>query len=92
MTHRSAALAVLAVLGTAACQAAGQPTAADVVSEAAQQASNAAPGGGQAAVDVLATLPVKGRAPQTGYDRDQFGPAWSDVDRNGCDTIGRAHV
>ena len=24
--------------------------------------------------------------PKTGYDREQFGPAWSDVDRNGCDT------
>ena len=22
----------------------------------------------------------------TGYDRSQFGPAWKDVDRNGCDT------
>jgi hypothetical protein len=31
-------------------------------------------------------IPVKGRAPKTGYDRDEFGPAWSDVDRNGCDT------
>jgi len=35
---------------------------------------------------VLETLPVKGRAPKTGYSRDQFGPAWADVDRNGCDT------
>ena len=35
---------------------------------------------------VLATLPVKGRAPKTGYSREQFGPAWSDVDHNGCDT------
>jgi hypothetical protein len=35
---------------------------------------------------VLATLAVKGRAPETGYDRDQFGPQWSDVDHNGCDT------
>lgn len=34
----------------------------------------------------LSSLPVKGRAPKTGYDRDQFGTAWSDVDRNGCDT------
>ncbi len=33
----------------------------------------------------LDTIPVKGRAPKTGYDRDQFGPAWKDVDRNGCD-------
>ncbi len=37
------------------------------------------------AVAALAKLPVKGRAPKTGYTRDQFGPAWSDVDRNGCD-------
>jgi hypothetical protein len=34
----------------------------------------------------LAGLDVKGRAPKTGYDREQFGPAWADVDRNGCDT------
>ncbi|WHP16061.1 HNH endonuclease family protein [Cellulomonas sp. ES6] len=34
----------------------------------------------------LDALPVKGRAPRTGYDRDRFGPAWADVDRNGCDT------
>ncbi|WP_308250950.1 HNH endonuclease family protein [Nonomuraea rhizosphaerae] len=34
----------------------------------------------------LAKLAVKGRAPKTGFDRDEFGPAWSDVDHNGCDT------
>ncbi|WP_245642698.1 HNH endonuclease family protein [Nonomuraea candida] len=34
----------------------------------------------------LDRLAVKGRAPKTGFDRDKFGPAWSDVDRNGCDT------
>ncbi|WEV68458.1 DUF1524 domain-containing protein [Bifidobacterium sp. ESL0769] len=42
--------------------------------------------GGQAATTVLDTLPVKGRAPKTGYKRTQFGRAWADVDRNGCDT------
>lgn len=31
-------------------------------------------------------ITVKGRAPKTGYSRDQFGPAWADVDHNGCDT------
>ncbi len=36
--------------------------------------------------DVLATLTVKGRGPKTGYSREQFGEAWADVDRNGCDT------
>ena len=38
------------------------------------------------AVAALRLLPVKGRAPMTGYDRDRFGPAWLDADRNGCDT------
>jgi len=38
------------------------------------------------ATAVLETLPVKGRAPKTGYTRDQFGQAWADTDRNGCDT------
>ena len=41
---------------------------------------------GEPAADVLDTLDVKGRAPGTGYDRDRFGPAWADIDRNGCDT------
>lgn len=45
----------------------------------------------QAALGMLATLPIKGRAPKTGYDRDLFGQAWTDdVDvefgHNGCDT------
>lgn len=31
-------------------------------------------------------LTVKGRAPRTGYDRDEFGSAWLDTDRNGCGT------
>ncbi|SHL32691.1 Protein of unknown function [Pseudonocardia thermophila] len=35
--------------------------------------------------DALAALPVKGRAPRTGYSRDLFGAAWTDIDRNGCD-------
>ena len=39
------------------------------------------------ALALLETLPVKGRAPKTGYDREEvFGTAWLDVDRNGCDT------
>ena len=46
-------------------------------------ASDAKPG---LATELLETLPVKGRAPKTGYSRSQFGPAWADVNRNGCDT------
>ena len=39
-----------------------------------------------AALTQLASLPVKGKAAKTGYSRDKFGPAWKDVDGNGCDT------
>lgn len=39
-----------------------------------------------AALSQLEKIPVKGRAPRTGYTREEFGPAWADVDRNGCDT------
>ncbi|SEQ27290.1 HNH endonuclease family protein [Arthrobacter sp. OV608] len=38
------------------------------------------------ALGQLNSIPVKGRAPKTGYTRDEFGPAWADTDRNGCDT------
>jgi len=38
------------------------------------------------AADQLATLAIKPRAPRDGYRRDEFGRAWLDVDRNGCDT------
>ncbi|WP_353953708.1 DUF1524 domain-containing protein [Knoellia sp. S7-12] len=34
----------------------------------------------------VAMLAVKGRAPKTGYSREQFGQTWFDTDRNGCDT------
>lgn len=39
-----------------------------------------------AAEMALDKLAVKGRAPKTGYARDQFGQRWADVNRNGCDT------
>ena len=38
------------------------------------------------ALEELEKLPVKGRAPKTGFSRNQFGSQWTDTDRNGCDT------
>jgi len=38
------------------------------------------------ALTVAQSMPVKGRAPKTGYSRAEFGPAWADVNGNGCDT------
>jgi hypothetical protein len=36
------------------------------------------------AVEVLEELAVKGRAPKSGYSRDEFGNGWGEI--NGCDT------
>ncbi|MPY62060.1 HNH endonuclease family protein [Streptomyces spongiae] len=44
------------------------------------------PGGGGAALAAVDSLTVKGRAPKTGYERDNFGSAWADTDSNDCDT------
>lgn len=64
------------------------PLDGEVVPDAggADLASNQQPAFAAKALEVLATLPIKGRAPKTGYDRAMFGQAWADVDRNGCDT------
>lgn len=47
------------------------------------------PGGldinGPAIIALINTLNITGHSP-TGYHRDAFGPAWADIDRNGCDT------
>ncbi|MBT2500954.1 HNH endonuclease family protein [Curtobacterium sp. ISL-83] len=68
--------------------AGGTTTATDV--PGASGASRPAPAdaaAGASARAQLAALPVKGKAPATGYDRvGDFGPAWLDVDHNGCDT------
>ncbi|GGC78095.1 hypothetical protein GCM10011512_00790 [Tersicoccus solisilvae] len=79
-----------ATLGGTATPVTPRPSTAPVVPPPATPAPSAAPTTAKPAAGsaraLLATLPVKGRAPKTGYRRDRFGPAWSDTDRNGCDT------
>ncbi|MDN4644348.1 GmrSD restriction endonuclease domain-containing protein [Arthrobacter sp. PsM3] len=98
----AAGLAGLLLISATACAGTGTapaaaPTALPTVSTAgspaaaspepgAEDTPNQQPAFAAKALDVLATIPVKGRAPKTGYSRDQFGQAWADVDRNGCDT------
>lgn len=38
------------------------------------------------ALALLRTLKVQGKTESVGYQRENFGPAWSDVDGNACDT------
>ncbi|MCE0539059.1 HNH endonuclease family protein [Kineosporia rhizophila] len=78
-----AALSALVLsLGLSACNVdLGSAEATDAGSGASVKDQNDGP----LATKVLGTLSVKGRAAETGYDRDEFGSAWKDVDRNGCD-------
>ena len=39
----------------------------------------------ESALTTLNKLPVKGRAPKSGYSREEF-PHWKDPDKNGCDS------
>jgi len=91
----AAVTAVLLAGSLAGCDAAAQAgaKAIEVIETAAAPAAPAAPApANPSTVDaahasaMLDSIPVKGRAPKTGYTREAFGPAWSDTDHNGCDT------
>ncbi|MFE6967136.1 DUF1524 domain-containing protein [Agromyces sp. NPDC057679] len=92
----AAALTVLALTGCVSAATGAtrpEPTPASTVDATSPApATTAAPtpsatenAAASSVVDLLNTLPVKGRAPKTGYSRDQFGNGWKDPDRNGCD-------
>lgn len=79
--YRLAPLPALALAGSLAltgCDALTGPPGPSV--------TPATPAAGGTALQAVETLTVKGRAPRTGYDRDEFGSAWADTDRNGCGT------
>jgi hypothetical protein len=72
---------VVLVAAVALTGCAGPPSTADVA-----PASVDTPGvTAVTAAEALDQLPVKGRAPKTGYSRKQFGSGWADPDGNGCD-------
>ncbi|WP_200809864.1 HNH endonuclease family protein [Demequina sp. NBRC 110054] len=82
-----AGLVAIAVSGLAG----GDGGAADAAAPTSQATSASEPAvassGGEGSVHEAALeLTVKGRAAKTGYERDEFGSGWIDVDRNGCDT------
>jgi hypothetical protein len=95
-----AATVAALVVGISACEGTDNPSANN--SPAERPAATAAPTPSATATPtrtapatavkrgtalaLLATLTVKNGAPQTGYTRERYGPAWADTDRNGCDT------
>ena len=87
---RHLVLTLLSVLAVTSCQIQDAP-----VPPGSQTTSlpgrPAAPTAESVALAQLDSLTVKGRAPKTGYSRDQFGQAWTDdvnvtQGHNGCDT------
>jgi len=82
----TAAVAAIAVSGCSAAEA--FPTISSNARSSSAPATSSFDA--SAALSKLDTLPVKGRAPKTGYDRGQFGQAWTDDvtvegGHNGCD-------
>ncbi|MEU8760766.1 HNH endonuclease family protein [Streptomyces sp. NPDC048659] len=75
----ASAFALFALFVNAACS----PLTGGGSSTGSSTGNGPAAGTALAAVDALT---VKGRAPRTGYEREKFGRAWADVDRNGCGT------
>lgn len=90
--RRAALVGACLVVALAACEETGDhgsPRPRHHV--AAALGSTGGPSAQGTALDALDELPVKGRAPMTGYERTAFGPAWSDdndqaLGHNGCDT------
>jgi hypothetical protein len=75
------------VLAACAPVVAGPPTESAVAAQGTGPgARTAAAGPAPLATAVLAGLAVKGRAPNTGYRRAQFGSGWGDEDGDGCST------
>ena len=92
-TMMSAVVAALIAMGLSGCatlvDADPGPPLGRAAPARAPRSTAAAPAGpdhpSRTAWGVLTTLPVRGRAPMTGYSREAFGPAWLDANRNGCD-------
>ena len=82
--NRSAATKSLTVLTSLLLAA--SLAGCDAAAQAGTTIPSSKPPEAAAALAQLESIPVKGRAPKTGYTREEFGPAWADVDHNGCDT------
>ena len=81
-------LAVTLLVGCGAATTTSSSTAAHAATPKSNaRAAAAASASHGTALAALAALPVKGRAPMTGYSRDRFGDGWLNVD--GCDTRDR---
>ena len=87
---RHLALTLLSALAVASCQIEDAPVPPGSQT-AARPAQPDAPTAQSPALAQLDSLTIKGRAPKTGYSREQFGQAWTDdvnvaQGHNGCDT------
>jgi hypothetical protein len=90
MRRRRASLIVVGVtilltlIGSAMPQLIEESSPLDITFPWQQTTELSTPVQAGSAREALASLPIKGRSPKTGYERDQFGSGWATV--NGCST------
>ena len=77
-------LTVLAGTGLSGCGTT-LDTAGNTAGSDADSAGAPVDGPTGSALKALDKIKIKGRAPTTGYSREEFGAAWTDTDNNGCD-------
>ncbi|MCQ8833011.1 HNH endonuclease family protein [Streptomyces malaysiensis] len=79
---RGSAVVLAALLAVGGCKAGDQ----DGKAGEKGGGGTSGPAVSGSALSAVASLTVKGRAPKTGYERDEFGSSWVDTDDNGCGT------
>ena len=79
-------LAALLLVGLAVEHPSGTSSPPSTAAPTVRSSTAPPPADVAATLRQLAALPVKGRAPMTGYRRSRYGEAWVDVDHNGCRT------
>ncbi|HJX77564.1 HNH endonuclease family protein [Glutamicibacter sp.] len=89
LLRRTLSIALLAsTLGLGGCASLGSVEFSEFKAERTAPAAGPELGSPEAfakSLEQLGSIRIKGRAPKTGYTRDQFSKGWKDPDRNGCD-------
>lgn len=88
LLRRTLSIALIAsTLGLSACSSLGSVNLSEPNSSTTTATTTSSQQKAEFAdsLSLLEEIKIKGRAPKTGYTREQFSKGWKDTDHNGCD-------